>query len=384
MAHCLLKRPDLDILATMPNPLIALLVGIALLAILAILFWPDRGLYIRWQQARRMSARVLREDALKYLYTNELEGRPVTLQSLAGEMGISLNQAAQLLAEMTRLGLVESHDDAYDLTDTGREVALQVLRAHRLWERFLSERSGYSEEEWHARADEAEHFLEPEEVEALAESLGNPRFDPHGDPIPTAAGETPTIQSKPLTQLGPGDLARIVHLEDQPELVYAQLVAEGLHPGMEVLVIEKTPQRVRFISRGDEHVLAPVLAANVFVIPVPKEQAKTAIKPLGDPLSSLKPGEEAEIVAVSRTMHPAERHRLLDLGVLPGAKVRVEFSSPLGEPVAYLIRGALIALRDDQAKKIFVRRLSPRSGNGRKKVGRALVEGAADQVISHQ
>ena len=368
----------------MPNPLIALLVGIALLAILAILFWPDRGLYIRWQQARRMSARVLREDALKYLYTNELEGRPVTLQSLAGEMGISLNQAAQLLAEMTRLGLVESHDDAYDLTDTGREVALQVLRAHRLWERFLSERSGYSEEEWHARADEAEHFLEPEEVEALAESLGNPRFDPHGDPIPTAAGETPTIQSKPLTQLGPGDLARIVHLEDQPELVYAQLVAEGLHPGMEVLVIEKTPQRVRFISRGDEHVLAPVLAANVFVIPVPKEQAKTAIKPLGDPLSSLKPGEEAEIVAVSRTMHPAERHRLLDLGVLPGAKVRVEFSSPLGEPVAYLIRGALIALRDDQAKKIFVRRLSPRSGNGRKKVGRALVEGAADQVISHQ
>ena len=384
MAHCLLKRPDLDILATMPNPLIALLVGIALLAILAILFWPDRGLYIRWQQARRMSARVLREDALKYLYTNELEGRPVTLQSLAGEMGISLNQAAQLLAEMTRLGLVESHDDAYDLTDTGREVALQVLRAHRLWERFLSERSGYSEEEWHARADEAEHFLEPEEVEALAESLGNPRFDPHGDPIPTAAGETPTIQSKPLTQLGPGDLARIVHLEDQPELVYAQLVAEGLHPGMEVLVIEKTPQRVRFISRGDEHVLAPVLAANVFVIPVPKEQAKTAIKPLGDPLSSLKPDEEAEIVAVSRTMHPAERHRLLDLGVLPGAKVRVEFSSPLGEPVAYLIRGALIALRDDQAKKIFVRRLSPRSGNGRKKVGRALVEGAADQVISHQ
>jgi len=71
---------------------------------------------------------------------------------------------------------------------------------------------------------------------------------------------------------------------------------------------------------------------------------------------------------VSRTMHPAERHRLLDLGVLPGARVRAEFESPLGEPVAYFIRGALIALRNDQAEKIFVRKMTPApSGNGDKR-----------------
>ncbi len=358
------NRVNLFILGAMPDPLVSLLTGLAILALLAALFWPDRGLYIRWQQARRMSARVLREDALKYLYTHELEGRPVTLQSLAGEMGVSLDQAAQLLEEMTRLGLMETHDGTYELTPTGREVAVQVLRAHRLWERYLSEHSGYSEEEWHARADQAEHLLDPDEVDALAQRLGDPRFDPHGDPIPTAAGETPRWETKPLTHLNPGDLARIIHIEDQPELVYAQLVAEGLHPGMEVLVIEKTPQRVRFLSRGNEHILAPVLASNVFVVPIPKEQAEGAIQPWGETLTSLRPGEEAEIVAVSRTMHPAERHRLLDLGVLPGAKVRAEFESPLGEPVAYFIRGALIALRDDQAEKIFVRKLST-SGNGR-------------------
>jgi DtxR family Mn-dependent transcriptional regulator len=359
----------------MPNPLISLLIGLAVLALLALFFWPDRGLYVRWQQARRMSARVLREDALKYLYTHELEGRKVTLQSLAGEMGISMDQAAALLEEMTRLGLVETHDHAYELTPTGREVAVQVLRAHRLWERYLSEYTGYSEEEWHARADEAEHLLGPDEVEALALRLGDPRFDPHGDPIPTTEGETPTIKTSPLTHLKPGDLARIVHLEDQPELVYAQLVAEGLHPGMEILVIEKSPQRVRFLSRGNEHVLAPILAANVHVVPIPKEEAETAIQPLGDPLSSLKPGEEAEIVAISRTMHPAERHRLLDLGVLPGARVRAEFSSPLGEPVAYLVRGALIALRDDQADKIFVRKIaSASSDNGNRGEAVALRE----------
>ncbi len=350
----------------MPDPLIALIVGIVFLVALAVIFWPDRGLYVRWQQARRLSRRVLREDALKYLYTNELEGRPVTLQSLSGEMGINMDEAARLLEEMIRLGLVETHGETYELTMTGREVAWQILRAHRLWERYLSERTGYNEEEWHARADKAEHHLEPAEVEALAVQLGNPRFDPHGDPIPTSQGEAPSLHTVSLTQLQSGDLARIVHLEDQPELVYAQLVAEGLHPDMEILLLEITPQRVRFLSSGNEHILAPVLAANVHVVPTPKEQAETAIKPLGAPLSSLRPGEEGEIVAISRTMHPAERNRLLDLGVLPGAKVQVEFQSPLGDPVAYFIRGALIALRDDQAEKIFVKKLPTSSGNGNK------------------
>ena len=344
----------------MPDPLISLIVGIALLAVLAVLFWPDRGLYVRWQQARRMSARVLREDALKYLFVGELEGRTVTLASLAGELGISLDESARLLEEMTRLGLVEARDDAYELTATGREVAVQVLRAHRLWEQYLHDFTGYSEEEWHARAEEQEHLLDEADIAALEERLGHPLFDPHGDPIPTAEGEVAAPRTLPLPQLEPGDIARVEHLEDQPEVVYAQLVAEGLHPGMEVLMLEKTPQRIRFLSRGNEHVLAPVVAANVYVIPIPKERADEVAQPVGDPLSSLQPGEDAEIVTVSRTMRPVERHRLLDLGVLPGTKVRAEFVSPLGDPVAYMVRGALIALRKDQSQKIFVRRRGER------------------------
>ncbi len=344
----------------MPDPLISLIVGIALLAVLAVLFWPDRGLYVRWQQARRMSARVLREDALKYLFVGELEGRTVTLASLAGELGISLDESARLLEEMTRLGLVEARDDAYELTATGREVAVQVLRAHRLWEQYLHDFTGYSEEEWHARAEEQEHLLDEADIAALEERLGHPLFDPHGDPIPTAEGEVAAPRTLPLPQLEPGDIARVEHLEDQPEVVYAQLVAEGLHPGMEVLMLEKTPQRIRFLSRGNEHVLAPVVAANVYVIPIPKERADEVAQPVGDPLSSLQPGEDAEIVTVSRTMRPVERHRLLDLGVLPGTKVRAEFVSPLGDPVAYMVRGALIALRKDQSQKIFVRRIEER------------------------
>ncbi len=338
----------------MPNPLIALPIGIIVLAALALLFWPERGLYMRWQQARRMSARVLREDALKYLYAGELEGRWINLASLAGELGASLDETARLLAEIMALGLVHSRDDSFELTVTGREVAVQVLRAHRLWEKYLHDFTGYDEGEWHARAEMQEHLLGPDEVSALDEQLGHPLYDPHGDPIPSAAGEVAAPKTIPLTQLEPGDLARIEHLEDQPEVVYAQLVAEGLYPGMEVQLLEKTPQRIRFLSRGNQHVLAPVLACNVFVQPVPHEIASDVTAPRGSPLSSLKRGQAAEIIGISRTMRPVERRRLLDLGVLPGTKIRAEFISPTGDPVAYMIRGALIALRKDQADKILI------------------------------
>lgn len=357
----------------MPNPFTALVTGIFLFVVFAIIFWPDRGLYVRWQRAGRMSARVLREDALKYLYSAELEGRQVTLQSLAGELEISLDEAANLLTEITRLGLVEAREDAYDLTATGREVAVQVLRAHRLWEQYLHDFTGFREEEWHTRAESQEHLLEPQQVEELDARLGHPLYDPHGDPIPSATGEVIARKTLSLTQLKSGDIARIVHLEDQPEIVYAQLVAEGLHPGMEVLVLENTAQRIRFLSQGDEHVLAPVLAANVSTELIPKEAARTIDKPLGAPLSALGIGEGAEIVAISRTMRPVDRHRLLDLGVLPGTKVRAEFISPSGDPVAYMIRGALIALRKDQADKIFMKKLPKQpSANGRWKEARSV------------
>jgi len=342
----------------MLQPLFALIAGSAILFLLAVVLWPDTGLYARWQRTRRLSARILQEDALKYLYAGELEDRTVTLQSLTGELEISLDVAASLLDKMMRLGLVTSSDDAHELTISGRELAVQVLRAHRLWEQYLHDFTGYREEEWHARAEEQEHFLKPEDVEALDERLGHPRYDPHGDPIPTAKGEVAAPRTLPISHLEPSDIARVEHLEDQPEIVYAQLVAEGLHPGMEVLMLEKTPQRIRFLSRGDEHVLAPVLAANVFVLKESKERKAEVVKPLGASLSSLKLGEQAEIVDISRTMRPVDRHRLMDLGVLPGTAVQAEFISPSGDPTAYMIRGALIALRKDQADKIFIHPLN--------------------------
>jgi len=84
----------------MPDPLIALLIGTLSLAAGLVLFWPDAGLVSRWRSMRRISARVLSEDALKHIHKSEVKGQTPTLQSIAGALQISPNQAAALLADV--------------------------------------------------------------------------------------------------------------------------------------------------------------------------------------------------------------------------------------------------------------------------------------------
>jgi DtxR family Mn-dependent transcriptional regulator len=146
-------------------------------------------------------------------------------------------------------------------------------------------------------------------------------------------------------------------LEDEPEVVYAQLVAEGLHLGQIVRIIESTPQRVRFWTNGNEHVLAPIVASNISVTPLTRLEERESEDEAGkERLSALALGETAEVVAISRASRGADRRRLLDLGIVPGTKITAETRSPSGDPTAYNIRGALIALRQNQADLIKIKR----------------------------
>lgn len=129
-------------------------------------------------------------------------------------------------------------------------------------------------------------------------------------------------------------------------------MAEGLSPGQIVRNVTRTPERVHFWTNGDEHVLAPIVAANIFVTPLPGDEAATAV--VGRPLTDLPLGESACVVALAAGLRGQERRRLLDLGLLPGTVVTPELRSPGGDPTAYLIRGATIALRAEQARQIRV------------------------------
>jgi DtxR family Mn-dependent transcriptional regulator len=340
----------------MPDPFLSLVIAGVVTAIVLIIFWPDRGLFWRWQRANQMTTRVLHEDALKHLFNCESQGDKPSLTSLVGALSISPNQVAEVLKDLQTRELLKPKGTGFYLTPSGRDYALRIIRAHRLYERYLSEETGYDETEWHSKAHEFEHHLSPDEIENLAARLGNPTHDPHGDPIPTADGEVAYPEEQiTLTNLPIDTPARIIHLEDEPEVFYAQLVAEGLHIGQEIRLTEDSPQRLRFWAGGDEHVLAPILAASITVVPItdkPKEEH------IGEPLTNLKPGDDAQVVGLSPRIRGVERRRLMDLGILPGTLIQNEMASAGGDPIAYRIRGALIALRKSQAELITVCRES--------------------------
>lgn len=298
--------------------------------------------------------RVLSEDALKHIYKCETGNRRPTVESIAGALQITLDQAVELLAKMASHRLLQVEGDQFHLTPEGQEYALHVIRAHRLWERYLADETGFPEDEWHNRADQMEHTMSQTETEALAARLGHPIHDPHGDPIPTATGEFVPHGGQPLTTITGGQAARIVHLEDEPAVIYVQLVAAGLHPGMVVRVIEANPERIRFLADGKEQVLAPILANNVSVMPLSEAEANAAVST--DSLANLKVGETAKVVGISPACRGLERRRFMDLGILSGTIVKAEMVSPSGDPTAYRIRGALIGLRKEQAALIHISR----------------------------
>lgn len=322
------------------------------LAAIWLLFRPESGLFWRWQKAQKLTAKVLQEDALKHIHQCEIHGDKPSVNSIAGALKVSPDEVAKILDNLEAHELLLFEAGEIKLTPAGREYALRMIRAHRLYERYLADETGYEETDWHDRAERFEHTLTPESANALAARLGNPTHDPHGDPIPTASGQMVYTERTPLTGMELNKPARIVHLEDEPEAVYAQIVAEGLHLGQVVRLIESSPQRVRFWADGDEHLLAPIVAANIAVVALSEAPQQVEIR--GEALSSLKPGETARVAQLSYRIRGPERRRLMDLGVLPGTRVTNEMNSAAGDPAAYRIRDAVIALRKSQADLIFI------------------------------
>jgi DtxR family Mn-dependent transcriptional regulator len=337
----------------MTDPARNLIIFGFVVAALAVLLWPKRGLVALVARHLRLTDRVRMEDALKHLYKARTSGRLGSIESLAGALGVSSSKVVPLVAKLESSGLMQTTDRGLMLTEDGRAYALRIVRSHRLWERFLADRTGLTPAEWHEEAERQEHALSSEQAEDLSARMGHPRYDPHGDPIPTDQLELPPAAGIALTALLPGQTGRIVHLEDEPREIYQHLVDQGLAPNMEILVKEAGPERIRFVGEGREHHLEPIEAANITVVPlvVPDPAVVEAEQ---HTLAEAERGQPLTVIGISPVCQGRQRRRLLDLGVVPGTTVYAEFRSATGDPVAYRIRGALIALRRQQAQWILV------------------------------
>ncbi len=336
----------------MHEPLTALVSFGAGSVLAAWLLWPRRGLLARYL-AQRTQERIRIEDALKHLYNGEYAGRPIGVESLAGALEESRGRVVRLLAGMEGANLVRWTAQGVELTESGRTYALEVVRSHRLWERYLADRTGLAPSEWHTEADRREHTLTSAEADLLAAELGHPRYDPHGDPIPGPDGRMPPVDGVALTALVPGEAAVVVHLEDEPVEVYEGLAGAGLGPGTRLEVLPSGGGVVRIRAAGREHLLESVVAASIEVERLPAGSLRESGV---ETLAVLRLGESAEVVRISPAYQGPQRRRLLDLGVVPGTRITARLRSASGDPVGYEIRGALIALRREQAERILVRR----------------------------
>ncbi|RXP51757.1 DNA-binding protein [Lutibacter sp. HS1-25] len=338
----------------MTNPVTLLSIFIGTVAFLFLLFYPKKGLYWRVLSAIKNDNKILIEDILKKIYHAEDSGAILTSNDLINTINESPKKILETIAEMETKDLISFKNGTLKLNEMGMDYALHIVRVHRLWEKYLSEKTGFDKKDWHEIAEKMEHKLDTRQTKELSINLGNPRFDPHGDPIPTEAGEIEPINGKPIPNFKEGTIGRIIHIEDEPEIIYKQILAEDLHIGSQLHIVENNEKRVVFHSEGEEYVLAPIVANNITITELLKEEFS---EEKSFRLSNLKNGEEAKIIGISRECRGEIRRRLLDLGFVINTKITVDLTSPMNNPRAYLVRDTSIAIRNEQAKFILIEKI---------------------------
>lgn len=325
---------------------------IAAIALLLLIFTPRIGAIAVYKNYRAAQAREQMEDALKHLLDREHQGRHASPESLGGVLDLPRTRVIHLIEEMETQDLVESRGNDLHLTAEGERWALHVVRAHRLWERYLADEARMPLNKIHGEAQKREHSLTVDQLNELDAALGHPTRDPHGDPIPTREGKIDRAEEMPITAWQADRPARIAHLEDEPALAFQQIIATGLRLGQVIRIIEKTSSRIVLSDGENEYRLAPAVAYNIHVAALPESEV---LKREAVPLFELEHDQRGEIVTLDEAVQGFTRRRFLDLGLTPGTVVYPELKNFFGDPRAYRVRGTLIALRKDQAAQIWVK-----------------------------
>lgn len=212
------------------------------------------------------------QNYLKAIYQLQEKCETVTTTALAQHLDISAASATNMIKKMARLKLVRhSPYHGVELTTAGEKMALEVIRHHRLIELFLAEALGVPWEAVHAEAEKIEHVISEDLEDRIANFLGDPLHDPHGDPIPTKGGQVENPMYQSLLDIGAGHSAVIRRVSDQNPEHLKHFFKLGLVPDATVDVLQREPfegpLRVR-VSSGHEHTLDETLARSIWVAPV--------------------------------------------------------------------------------------------------------------------
>ncbi len=179
------------------------------------------------------------EDHLKAVYALLQDGEAALTKDIAARLRTKASSVTDMLKKLADKGLLK-HEPYYGvkLTAKGRIHALQLVRRHRLWETFLVQRLGFGWDEVHEVAEQLEHVADAKLTDKLDEYLGNPGFDPHGDPIPDRNGKIRLRKTQRLDACRNGDVVRIAAVSETTDGLLRLLDSKGLHIGSQLTVLE--------------------------------------------------------------------------------------------------------------------------------------------------
>jgi DtxR family transcriptional regulator, Mn-dependent transcriptional regulator len=183
------------------------------------------------------------QDYAKAVYALESrKGGAVSTTDLAERLEVTPGSVSAMVRKLAELGLVE-HEPyrGVRLTEHGREVALEVLRHHRLIELFLTQELGMPWDRVHAEAEVLEHVISEELEQLIAARLGHPTLDPHGDPIPTHEFEIDEGHTRSLDELTAGVVGRFMRVSDSDPRMLRYLTGQGIAIGDRLEVIGHQP-----------------------------------------------------------------------------------------------------------------------------------------------
>jgi DtxR family Mn-dependent transcriptional regulator len=218
------------------------------------------------KRASKVDATAAVEDYAKAIYSLERAGGgPVSTSALAERLHVTAGSASGMVKKLDGLGLVRHVPyRGVELTPRGRRLALEIIRHHRLLELYLAEEFDMPWDQVHAEAEKLEHVLSEELEELIALKLGDPKVDPHGDPIPSRDGSIDEPDTTCLAELEPGDHARFLRVSDSDPEMLRYLAEREIRPGQQLVVVERQPFDgplwVRFEQRSKADTLGGGLA----------------------------------------------------------------------------------------------------------------------------
>ena len=182
------------------------------------------------------------EDYLKAIFQLSHQGGFATTRDIAGMLDLAAPSVSGMVKRLSEMGLIEHVPyRGVQLTSQGRRAALRMIRRHRVLEAYLTRFLGYDWDNVHVEAERLEHAVSEDLIERMATALGDPRYDPHGDPIPTAGGD---IEEAELVSVADAEIGaelelRQVGTQDAARLRY--FAEQGLVPGARVTVADRQP-----------------------------------------------------------------------------------------------------------------------------------------------